>query len=199
MSKLAVLILAAGNSSRMGVPKQLLKWKDTNLLQHTINTVNALRSDAVFVVLGAHYNAIIAQINVESATVMYNPNWEVGMGNSIAFGVNEIKKLHPEVEAILITLSDQPLINVSYLKLIVENYHLNKHKMVCTLYKNNKLGVPAIFNQVYFEALKKLNHDKGAKDLLTKYASQIVHVDGMDVVSDIDTKDDYQKLYNKHH
>jgi molybdenum cofactor cytidylyltransferase len=199
LSKLAVLILAAGNSSRMGTPKQLLKWKETNLLQHTINTVNELNLDVVFVVLGAHYNTILEQVNVDSATVVYNPNWEAGIGNSIAFGVNKINKLHPEIEGILITLSDQPLINSSYLKTIVENYYLHHRKIVCTLYQNKKLGVPAIFNQIYFEALKQLNHDKGAKNLLSKYSSQISYLDGMDVISDIDTKEDYKKLYNKYH
>ena len=83
MSKFAVLILAAGSSSRMGVPKQLLQWKGTNLLQYCINSVKDINADAIFLVLGANSEKIRSKIDTNQITVLYNHNWKKGLGSSI--------------------------------------------------------------------------------------------------------------------
>lgn len=196
--KLAVLILAAGNSTRMGVPKQLLKWKESNLLQHTINTVNQLNTENVLV-LGAYFNRIKASINSENIMVLFNGSWEKGLSQSIVLGVGHIKESHPNIESILIMLADQPLIDLYYLNEMIGLHHLNPNKIICTLYQNDKRGVPAIFNKTFFEDLLQLNDDIGAKELLNKHSNDLILLNGTRHTADIDTMDDYDRLYTLHH
>lgn len=198
MSKLAVLILAAGNSSRMGVSKQLLKWKDTNLLQHTINTVNAVNSENI-VVLGANYSKIRSQIEDKKMCVLCHQNWQKGLGSTISFGINYINNSLPHIDNVLIMLADQPLITADFLNQMIETQKLYQNKIICTLYQNEKLGVPAIFNNSFFEELLQLNNDKGAKNILQNYSDRILSVDGENLISDIDTIEDYEILYREHH
>lgn len=198
MLKLAVLILAAGNSSRMGVSKQLLKWKEANLLQHSVNTVSKVNTQNL-VVLGANYSKIKSEIEDENISVLCNQNWQKGLGNSIAFGINYIKEFLPLIDNVLIMLADQPLIDAAFLIQMIEIHKLNPKKIVCTSYQNDQSGVPAIFNKIYFEDLLQLNDDKGAKELLKKYSSDLISLDGAKVVQDIDTFDDYEDLYKQYH
>lgn len=199
MSKLAVLLLAAGSSSRMGVPKQLLKWNNSTLLQHTINTVKQIKKDEVVLVLGANFQDIKSKIDATELTVIYNENWEKGLGNSIACGINQIIKSVQQIDNVLIMLADQPLIDSNYLNEMIETHLLNPDKIICTSYQNKRLGVPVIFNKIYFKELSELNHDKGAKDLLNKNSDNILFLDGTYVISDIDTMEDYEALYKRFH
>lgn len=199
MSKFAVLILAAGSSSRMGVPKQLLKWKGTNLLQYCMNSVKDLNADTVLLVLGANSEAIRSKIDTNQVTVLVNEHWKNGLGNTIAFGVNHITTTLSDIENILIMLVDQPLIDSNFLKLLIKTHVRHKKKLTCTLYQEHQFGVPAIFNKNYFEELSQLNDDFGAKRILKKYVDKLSYVDGKNFNLDIDTIADYEALYKTHH
>ena len=198
MSKLVFLILAAGNSSRMGVSKQLLKWKEANLLQHAMNTVEKVSSQNL-VVLGANYSKIKSQIDDKNIRVLCNQNWQKGLGNSISFGIKYIKESLTNIDNVLIMLADQPLIDADFLNQMIETHKLNPKKIICTSYQNERLGVPAIFNKIYFEDLLQLNDDKGAKEFLKKYSSDVISLNGVKIVQDIDTLDDYEDLYKQYH
>jgi molybdenum cofactor cytidylyltransferase len=199
LSKLAVLLLAAGSSSRMGVPKQLLKWNNTTLLNHAINTVKQIDQNEIVLVLGAHFDKITSIIDASNITVIFNEDWEKGLGNSIACGIKYLKESLPDIDSVLIQLADQPLIDSNFLNKMIENYQLNPDKIICTSYQNKRLGVPAIFNKTKFEELSKLNHDKGAKDILNMNPENILFLDGTDLISDIDTIEDYETLYKRFH
>lgn len=199
MSKLAVLLLAAGSSSRMGVPKQLLKWNNTTLLNHAINTVKQIDQNEIVLVLGAHFDEITSKIDASNITVIFNEDWKKGLGNSIACGIKYIKESLPDIDSVLIQLADQPLIDSNFLNKMIEYYQLDTDKIICTSYQNKRLGVPAIFNKTNFEELSKLNHDKGAKDLLNNNSEDILFLDGTNLISDIDTLEDYEALYKLFH
>ncbi len=199
MSKLVVLILAAGNASRLGFPKQLLKWRNTNLLQHAINSVKHIENNGIFLVLGANYEKITTEIDSNNIHILKNDDWELGLGSSIAFGIQEILKFQPQIKQVLIMLADQPLIDTHYLNTLINRHTESKNEITCTLYKDEKLGVPAIFNKPFFKELFQLNGDKGAKKILEKYSDRVAFVDGNHVISDIDNKEDYQVLFKKHH
>jgi len=192
-----VLILAAGNSSRMGFPKQLLKWKNTTLLQHTMDTVKKISAEEIILVLGANSEKIKAEIDSNEVTVLVNKNWNLGLGNSIAYGINYIETILPEAENVLIMLADQPLINTEFLIKMIESFKLNPSRIVCTLYEDGKFGVPTIFNKKYFAELVGLNDDKGAKSVLKKYSKNLLFIDGKDIVNDIDTMKDYEALFKR--
>ena len=199
MSKLAVLLLAAGSSSRMGSPKQFLKWNNTTLLNHAINTVEQIDQNEIVLVLGANYEEINSKVDASDITIIYNENWEKGLGNSIACGIKFIIESLPDIESVLIMLTDQPLIDSNFIIEMIKTHQKNPNDIICTQYKNNKLGVPAIFNKNYFEELSYLNHDKGAKDILNKNPENIIFISGKDLISDIDTIEDYETLYKRFH
>lgn len=199
MSKTAVLLLAAGSASRMGRPKQMLKWKNTTILGNAIHNASQLKVEKTVVVLGAHYETIISNIKNGNNIIIRNDAWEQGLGNSIALGVRYIHESFIEIENILIMLADQPLIDFNFLKHMIERHILNEKQIVCTAYENNRLGVPAIFNKIYFKELMQLNTDKGARDILKKYFEELTFINGGDLIQDIDTIDDYNTIYSEHH
>lgn len=192
------MILAAGASTRMGSPKQLLAWKGTTLLGYAIEQAQKLDSE-IFVVLGANFSKIKASIKHYPIHVLNNKQWEKGLGSSIAFGVNYMLKNKLNFDAILIMLADQPLINENYLRTLIHEFSTKKSKIVASLYENDKQGVPVLFDKIYFDELSNLNDDKGAKALLKKHANNVSLVNAEAIVSDIDTLEEYQKLYDAIH
>ena len=197
--KVAILLLAAGNSSRLGQAKQLLKWKSSNLLQHVIDTIKKVQSDSMILVLGANYQEIISEIKTNSIHVVNNKTWQNGLGNSIAVGVKYIEKFFPETEAILISLADQPLITEAYLSKMISEFNIDKKQIIATVYKNNRLGVPALFDKEYFEELMQLNNDEGAKHIIKNHEQVVSYIETSQMFSDIDTLESYEILYKQHH
>lgn len=190
---LSVLILAAGASTRMGSPKQLLVWKNTTLLGHAIRQAKQI-SDAVFVILGANANDIKNTIE-DDVVVLENPNWRKGMGTSIALGVSELIEFH-SFEATLIMLADQPLLEAPYLLRLKESFLESECKIIATSY-GLKNGVPAVFDASLFAKLSALNEDYGARKLMEAYSDSLKAIDPNGRALDIDTPETYQQLLNE--
>jgi molybdenum cofactor cytidylyltransferase len=196
---IATLILAAGNSSRMGEPKQLLPWKNSFLLHHTIHTAVPLKNSKTFVVLGANHELIASKINSNDTEILYNENWKLGLGSSIGFGVQSIMRSHQKFDGVLIILSDQPLINSNYLDGLINLFKIRKNQIIASVYETKKFGVPALFDSFYFKELSCLNQDEGAKKVITDYIDNVITVNANHLITDIDTKEDYEKLYKANH
>jgi len=190
---IATLIMAAGSSSRMGTPKQLLSWKDTTLIENVMSNVLQLEPSKSIIVLGANSEQITPKIEPHPVEIIHNPDWNNGLGNSIAFGVNYIQNNY-KVDGVLIILADQPLIDTSYLKGMIISFEAGKNQIIATQYDNEKLGVPALFDKYYFEELSAIDGDKGAKSILEKYSDQVITTQFETNVFDVDTKEDYKKL-----
>ena len=182
----------------MGTPKQLLKWKNTTLLGNIIE-VAIYQDSNIFVILGANFELIKAAIIHYDIHISKNEKWKIGIGSSIAFGVNQIIKKQPKIDAILILLADQPLISAKYLNSLIDKYQINKKQIIASFYKNGKQGVPVLFDKTYIEELLKLNDDRGAKVLLQKYNEHVLTINAESYVSDIDTQEEYRKLYEANH
>ena len=182
----------------MGDIKQLLAWKGTFLLNHTIDTVLQVDSSKTIVVLGANYKRIKAEIQQEHIQVIYNKNWKNGLGSSIAFGVKYVQNNY-EVDGVLIALADQPLIDATYLNTLIGSFKMGKKQIVASNYGNEKLGVPALFDSCYFEELSELNQDKGAKKVIENHLYNVLALNAKHLISDIDTKEDYERLYKANH
>ena len=197
--KIIVLIFAAGGSSRLGRPKQLLKWGNSNLLQNAINT--AVNSDTLksVLVLGGHYPEIISEIKTNNVEVVKNETWKNGLGNSIAFGVKSVLEKYPKTDGVLVMLADQPLIDRSYLNTLINSFEINKKQIIASTYVNKKYGVPVIFDKHYFKELISLNDDEGAKHIITKYISNVTSKKHDVLFEDIDTFDDYERLFLANH
>ena len=185
--------MAAGSSSRMGDPKQLLQWKNVTLIENAINNALQLSILKPIVVLGANNEKIIPIIESYPVEVIHNSNWTSGLGNSIAFGVKHVRN-NKKSDGVLITLADQPLIEMTYLKEIIESFETDKRQIIATQYKNGKLGVPVLFDRSYFNELSIIDGDKGAKLIFEKHSDSVIISPFKTNVFDIDTEEDYKKL-----
>lgn len=192
----AVVILAAGASSRMGQAKQNLMWGKQTLLQHSIE--NALRAEvgAVFVVLGANAKKIDDSIKNYPITILHNSNWQTGMGSSIALAAETAT--NKGFESLLIMLCDQPKVDALFLQRLVNKFEDSHAKLVATLYVTKhrnltKNGVPAIFDEEFFPLLRQLNNDVGARSILNDGAHELEVIIPDSTLFDIDTLDDYAK------
>ncbi|GGX15809.1 nucleotidyltransferase family protein [Aquimarina muelleri] len=192
--KIAILILAAGASSRMGSPKQLLPWKKTTLIGHSIEQAITLQQASVYVVLGANYKLIYNEIRHFPVTVIHNTNWQSGIGSSINFGIKEIvEKDNLLYDAVLISLIDQPLIDRQHLDRLIAEYKQNTDFFVATGLKN-RVGVPAIIPSSHFNDLLHLQEDFGARYIIKQNRNKVRVVSALDKAVDIDTKEEYEAL-----
>ncbi len=181
----------------MGIPKQLLKWGNVTLLGSAIETVLKLSVKEIIVVLGANYNEIEKEINHYPITILNNEDWKIGLGKSLAYGIEYIESSKETIDACLVTLADQPLIETNFLNILIEVYNKHKDSIIATSYKNEKYGVPVIFDKIHFEELLALNDDNGAKHLLKKYKSSVkILIPELDNL-DLDIIEDYKSLYKK--
>lgn len=190
---IAILILAAGASSRMGLPKQLLPWEDTTLLGSAIRKAKASDASTVVVVLGANAASIKNGITEKNVEIVENPHWSSGLGSSIARGTDFLIQSKNKTNGILILLADQPLIDTAYLNEMMAAFASDQRQIVATAY-GNRAGVPALFSEDYFKELTKLDDDFGAKKILDSHKKDALILNLGQKTVDIDTKSDYENL-----
>ncbi len=187
MSSIAILILAAGSSKRMGEIKQLLSYKETTLLGWAIEQAKASEASEVFCVLGANAERIQKRLGDPVPWIMNHQHKE-GLSSSIAAGVSALE----DRDAVLIVLADQPGIQTADLNRLLQQYLKNPDTIVASNY-GGSIGVPALFPKMYFSDLVLLKGDKGAKNYLNQHKEGIHLIDSLRLL-DIDTQEDYSKL-----
>lgn len=187
MSNLSIIILAAGSSSRLGTPKQLLKLNNTTLLESITTKALQLSSD-VTVVLGGSFHKCYEVIKYLDVNIVKNENFETGMGSSIATGVSATSSSND----FFILLCDQPLIPLEHYKKMIEIHKQKEDQIVASRYAL-KLTVPAIFPNKYKEELMKLNGDKGAKNIIKNNEALGIDLEKK-YAKDIDTKENYEEI-----
>jgi len=197
MAKTPIILLAAGSSSRMGQPKQLLPWGAGTLIEHQIQRLLQTGEDLI-VVLGANADLILPLLQKYSVIVAINHAWESGMGSSISCGINQLELHYPNAEAVLITLADQPLIPSSHFNDMLKSFSEGHQQIIASTSSEGWLGVPVLFDKCYFSELCNLRGEKGAKSLIQKYPGQIKALECNEIIKDIDTLDSYFNLYQKH-
>ncbi|NMM48302.1 nucleotidyltransferase family protein [Flammeovirgaceae bacterium KN852] len=190
---IGVMILAAGSSSRLGYPKQLVQFQDKPLLQHVIDVAESLPFTVKTLVLGANSNEIRSIINPKSFKLVLNDDWRKGMATSIQSGLKKSLEIKPELEHIMILLSDQPFINTQKLNEIIETQLNSQNNSTFSEY-NGQIGVPAIFSKELFNDLMSLEGDQGAKKLIIRDNIKYNTVRFEDGVFDIDTQEDVETL-----
>ena len=191
IEKVSILILAAGNSSRLGSPKQLVSFMEKTLIE-SITEVALSISEDVLIVLGGNADLISPKLERFSGKIstIFNPDWQQGMGSSIRMGV---EKLAEKSDLIIILLSDQPFISKVLLQNMLQTYANYKNPVVACVY-NNTLGVPILFSKSVYPELLKLSGDKGAKSFLHLYENRISTIDFPEGIFDIDTIEDVENL-----
>ena len=192
-AKIGVIILAAGSSSRLGYPKQLVEFRGIPLLQHSIKVAESLKLDTKILVLGAKAEVIEKEIDGSNFVVVINENWEEGMGTSISKGVAEALKTEKELDHILVLLSDQPFVSKENIQDLIQG-QLDSNKPATFSEYVGEVGVPAIFSREVFPELQKLKKDQGAKKLIlnNEISFETVKFEGGNF--DVDTAEDVELL-----
>jgi molybdenum cofactor cytidylyltransferase len=188
-----IIILAAGASTRLGQPKQLLKYHDASLIQHTIAEAVAASPHRVFVVVGSEADKISGQIDKKQANLLYNKNWEEGIASSIREGLQQSLLLSANLDAVILMVCDQPYVNAALLRNLVSRHVESGKPIVASQYKET-LGTPVLFHKSFFPDLLKLNGDVGAKKLIMDHQEQVQAVRFPLGHIDIDNMADYETL-----
>jgi molybdenum cofactor cytidylyltransferase len=193
ISNIAIIILAAGTSSRLGSPKQLLSYKGKNLLRHTVDEALETGCASVFVVLGANSELLRKELKDKPVSIVENTGWQEGMASSIRYGLETITKTILRPNSIIFMVCDQPYVSSSLLLSLMKKKNETGMPIVASSYED-KTGTPALFHRSLFPALMELTGDKGARKLIADNPGKVATVPFPEGITDIDTKEDYEKL-----
>ncbi|MCA0901214.1 nucleotidyltransferase family protein [Microbulbifer agarilyticus] len=188
--KLVTVILAAGAASRFGTCKHLLQQSGKTVLQQRVKSVRSAGLQAPLIITGAWHQEI--QRAHPDFDLHLNPNWQQGLGNSIAFAISQLPDY---AEAILMLLGDQVAVSVEDIQSLWQQWS-ERQELVCAHYRGAP-GAPAIFPRALFPQLLQLSGDKGAKGLLNKHAGKMIPMASAAI--DIDTPQDWQNWQRAQH
>lgn len=202
------MILAAGASSRLGRPKQLLTDNSgQSMLCRAVDTALASICRPVVVVIGANADQLRDDLNglTHAIDIVENKEWDEGMGSSVRAGIEWLSSYHASyhgdhrtahnatVEAIVIMLCDQPFITPELINRLVKNYFTSGKAIVASEYSNT-IGVPALFSRPLFAELLRLSGNEGAKKIITRHADEVACINFPEGAVDIDTPFDYENF-----
>lgn len=190
--RVAIILLAAGASRRLGSPKQLLPYRGRSLLHHAVEVALASALGPVFVVLGASAEQLKPVLQALPVKIVENPGWAEGIGASIRAGMKSVQNLG-DLEAVLLMVCDQPFVTPELLQRLVETQRVTGKRLVACEY-DNTLGVPALFDHTFFPALQSLQGDQGAKSILIQWEQEVARLPFPEGRWDIDTREDYQAV-----
>lgn len=189
MNDIGIVVLAAGESSRMSGSKQLLMLNGASLLKRSVATATSTGAHVV-TVLGANFKEHKKQISSLYTGIVFNLDWKKGMGSSLKKGLHYLHTQNPDLSAVIVMVCDQPQLSTEVLQKLVEEFRKD-NTIVASSY-NGTLGVPAIFGRDHFKDLLKIDDQQGAKPLLQKYDAVGMPFHGGDL--DIDTDQDWQQF-----
>ena len=189
-----LLLLAAGSSSRLARPKQLLPYLGQTLLRHAADVAAASPCRPLVLVTGALHDELLPEIDGLPFHVVRNDNWADGMGGSIAAGLAELETASEaaKVDAVIVMLCDQPLLTDEVIGQLIVQFQATGQPVVAAAYAGTQ-GVPALFSREIFPALLDLRGASGARELLQQYA-HLPTVDFPGGATDVDTEAQYAAL-----
>lgn len=188
-----IVILAAGSSSRLSRPKQLLQYKESTLLKNTISAALKVKNSFLIVVTGANHDLIAKELNLPEILFSFNSEWEKGMSSSIAKGITEALLVNPDCEQCILAVCDQPFVTSAIFENLISESKKTGKEIAASAYSET-LGTPVLFHKKYFPELLALKGKEGAKKLIKKYAEDVVAVPFEKGNIDIDTEEDYNQL-----
>ena len=189
---IAAIILAAGESKRMGQPKMLLPWGDRTVIGHVISTFLQAGIQDVLVVTGGAHEQIEKAIEQYPIRKILNRDYTTGeMLSSLQCG---LRKMRDNAQAALIGLGDQPQVQVSSIRAICNTYRAGSSSLIVPSY-NKRRGHPWLVARPLWDEILALQFPNTPRDFLQGHSDQIQYVslDTPTVLADIDTPEDYQK------
>ena len=190
-AEVGAIVLAAGSSSRMGQPKQLLPIDGQPMVRRVTEAMCESGLGQVVVVVGAHAEAVTAALAGLPVEIVTNQDWAEGMSTSLRAGLGA---LGPEVQAVLIALADQPALTPDLLRTLVARHQSSGAPITAPFYRGQR-GNPVLFDRNLFPDLLAVEGDRGGRALFARYQGQIecLEVDDPAVIQDIDTYEDYER------
>lgn len=188
-----VVILAAGASTRMGTPKQLLSYRGRSFLANAVEVAIASMCRPLVVVLGAYAELLQHEVNHPEVQVVENLQWNEGMSTSIRCGIKMLEAAPEEIEAAVLMLCDQPFVSPEVINQLVEAYYLMGKPIVASEYAGTR-GVPALFSSSFFSELANLKSSEGAKQVIKRCDRNVFSISFAKGAIDIDTPKDYELL-----
>jgi molybdenum cofactor cytidylyltransferase len=191
--KIGIVILAAGTSSRLGSPKQLLSYHGKTLLRHAVDEAANSDADCVVVVLGANAESCVNEIDATRVSVVENKEWQKGMASSLIVGLNALLKQQIRFEGIIFMVCDQPFVSSVVLNNLINTYKETGKLVVASNYVE-AIGPPAFFHHSFFTELMQLKGNEGARKIIQQYKGEVATILFPNGRIDIDRKEDYEKL-----
>lgn len=197
---IAGIILAAGRSSRLGRPKQLLPLAGEPLIRHTVRRVLESSLDRVLVVVGSDSDAVREALEGFPVLFVPNPRAADGQSTSVVAGVRALSDIEPagnlDIEAVVMLLGDQPTINPSVIDTVIQRWRESNAPIAAARY-TDLMGSPVLFARSLFPDLLQLQGDTGARDILRAKREtgnlELIPID-RPAPQDVDTEEDYQRL-----
>jgi molybdenum cofactor cytidylyltransferase len=192
-AKIGVMILAAGASTRMGRPKQLLLHRGRSLLRWAVEAAPASVCGPVVVVIGAYAELLKNELETLPILVADNREWEKGMSSSIRIGLETLLTSVGEMEGAVIMLCDQPFVAADVVNGLVEARRKTGKNIVASLYREAR-GVPAFFSSELFAEISRLEANEGARQVIADHPDEVTAVPFPEGAVDVDTPEDYEML-----
>jgi len=183
--KTAAIVLAAGQSRRMGdVNKMTVPFRDKPMVRHVVDAATSSLCDAVFVVTGHAASELSKVLDDASVELVENPQYRAGLSTSLRAGVAAVSGKYDRA---IILLGDMPFVSTDMINQLVETSETNAGAIVLSCY-DGKRGNPVVWPSVFFEELKRIEGDVGARHIIGANADVVVEVDlGEGVHIDLDT------------
>jgi len=190
--RIAGLLLGAGGSKRLGRPKQLVEFEGEALIRRAAEALMGAGCSSIVVVLGSEIEGSVKALEGLGAEIVVNDAWKSGMGSSIACGISSIMSAAQQVDAVLISLCDQPLVSADKLRPFVETFSHLKAGIVAAEY-DGVAGVPALFSARCFPQLAALRGEKGAREVI-RNSPDAIAIPLPEAAIDVDKMEDLEKL-----
>lgn len=193
----AAIILAAGGSQRLGRPKQLEPWGESNLLGHVVQTTATFPVDEIWVVLGHDWERILEETDLGDAGVIENPEWDEGIASSIRVGFDALTRLS-RCDRALIVIGDQPDVPKEVVEALLESHEAAGKPVTVPKYRYS-WGNPVVVDRSLWPRLMSLDGDDGAKRLWQAHPEWVNEVWFAEVPPrDVDTENDVAELRPRH-
>jgi molybdenum cofactor cytidylyltransferase len=187
--------LAAGESSRLGQPKQLIQFRGKTLVRRMVDAASEAGCRPILVVLGSNklVQGISSELKKTGATIVANPNWKCGIGTSIRAGIQNLLEIAPEVEATVLLTCDQLFVDRAVIDGLITLHHQTRKPIVAASYAGT-LGVPALFDRSRLPELLGLDDSAGAKSIILSNRDQVAEFPFPEGGIDIDTAEDRERF-----
>ena len=190
---IAAVVLAAGESSRIGRDKALLPFRQSSFLEQIVSTLKKVPVEKIVVVLGHHADEIRSSIDLPKAEVVVNSQFREGQTSSLLAGLEALDS--DKIEGILLCLVDNPLISAEVVRRLGEEFRFRRPLLVIPTYQGER-GHPVIFSRALFDEFRSLAPGEGANLVARRHREEtwFVEVNDQSILNDVDTPADYEKL-----